>query len=298
MNKTHSVSEQFDLNEVTVAGVVQKLWGRSADVYARLRISQRGVLVEPEDALACYVTLRFADGRVGGDPITLQPGAALRVGGYLTHNWIDESLRKFLDGARASDFLESVPEDDLGAWRKISFRRSSAVLNVLVMTVLHVEAEGVEINQQEATAPNQATLEGIVAKQWQYQRDGGVTDLFARLAVYDAHTHVSEVEGNFGRPRRSPHYINVLFPEGKVAGHSIRLADKTRLRVSGQLRDLGQRVTLHDALIRTGRTSVAELINRLPGAECLHEIMTHWDGLHLRAEAAIIYTAGRPRKKK
>ena len=38
--------EQFDMHSATLAGVVQKLWGHNSDVFARLRVSRRGQLVE------------------------------------------------------------------------------------------------------------------------------------------------------------------------------------------------------------------------------------------------------------
>jgi hypothetical protein len=34
------------MNSATLAGVVQKLWGHNGDVFARLRVSRRGQLVE------------------------------------------------------------------------------------------------------------------------------------------------------------------------------------------------------------------------------------------------------------
>lgn len=278
--------EQFDLNSVTLTGVVQKLWGRSQDVYARLRVSQRGLAAEPEDAQACYVTLRFPDGNVAGAPLTLQPETLVRVCGYLTHTHVDESLRKFLEAAHAPEFLEHAPPEDLEAWRAVVFRRGSAVLNVL----------GLELSGGPLQACNQAALEGIVSRTWQYARSDRL-DLFARLAVYDPHTRIDESQpGNFGRPRRRPHYVNVLFPDGKVAGHELRLAEKSRLRVSGELRDQGQKVSLHEALLRTGDPKVIELISRLPCADDLHEISAQWESLHLLAQAVIVYTAGSRRK--
>ena len=300
--KSRSRSEQFDMNNVTVAGVLQKLWGRGEDVFARLRVSHRGLLVEPEDVHACYVTLRFPEGSVGGKPVTLQPNATIRVNGFLTHTQIDESIRKFLEVSGEPGFLDDVPPDDLDAWRNVGFRRRSAVLNVLYLSMLDTEGQVLEFadqgDEKSLDVFNQAALEGVIAQTWEYQRNGGV-DRFARLAVYDCHTRTEAREGNFGRPRRKPHYVTVLFPAGKTtSGHEVLLSEKSRIRVVGDLHDLGQRVTLHDALTRTGKSHVIELIQRLPGAERLHDISTQWETLHVRADAVIVYTAGRSRKKK
>lgn len=301
--KQTRIREQFDMNAVTVAGVVQKLWGRQADVFARLRISRRNLLVETEDAHASYVTLRFPNGSVGDSPITLQPGSIIRVGGFLTHNWINETLRHFLDAAQDTTFFDWVPTEDLVAWQEIAFRRSSAVLNVLYLGLLDENGltEGNYGNEEdfEPGTLNKVVLEGIVSgSKWSFVHDEGV-DEFARLATYDRHTRIDEKrEGNFGRPRRRPHYITVLFPSGKTTGgQPIQLAQKGRLRVVGQLSDRGQEITLHNALVRTGSQKAIELMQRLPGTDRLYEIVSQWEVLHVRADAAIIYTAGRPRKK-
>jgi hypothetical protein len=290
------------MNNVTVAGVLQKLWGRGRDVFARLRVSQRGLLAEPEDVHACYVTLRFPEGSVGGKPVTLQPNATVRVNGFLTHTEIDETIRKFLEAAGVPDLLNDVPPEDLDAWREIGFRRRSAVLNVLSLAMLDTEGQVLEAagqgDEMSLDILNQAALEGVIAQTWEYQRNGGV-DRFARLAVYDCHTRTEDREGNFGRPRRKPHYITVLFPAGKTTGgHEVQVSEKSRIRVVGELHDLGQRVTLHDALTRTGKSHIMELIQRLHGAERLHDISTQWETIHVRAGAVIVYTAGRSRKKK
>jgi hypothetical protein len=204
--------EQFDMNDVTVAGVFQKLWGRGGDVFARLRVSHRGLLVEPVDVHACFVTMRFPEGSVGGKPVTLQPNATIRVNGFLTHTQIDESIREFLELAGEPGFLDDVPSEDLDAWRNIGFRRRSAVLNVLNLSILNTEGQVLEVAGQldgmSLDILNQAVLEGVIVQTWEYQRNGGV-DRFSRLAVYDCHTRTEDREGNFGRPRRKPHYITV-----------------------------------------------------------------------------------------
>src|SRR5258708_23765525 len=101
---------------------------------------------------------------------------------------------------------------------------------------------------------NKVVIEGVVAKVWEYRRNAGkieTVDLFVRLAVYDDRTMIDENGvGNFGRPRRRPHYVNIRFPSGKTsAGTAIKISAKDRTRVVGQLRDQGKPVTLHEALL-------------------------------------------------
>ena len=113
--------ERFDLNSVVVAGTVIKLWGRGEDVFARLCVSTRGKIEETEDAFASYVNLRFPEGEVQGNPVSLSPGVQVRIAGFLTHTSYHERILKFLDTAGAKNFLEGVPEEDLAAWRNINF---------------------------------------------------------------------------------------------------------------------------------------------------------------------------------
>jgi hypothetical protein len=295
--------EHFDLNTVTVAGVVQKLWGHEGEVFARLRISRRDLLVETEDAHTSYVTLRFPEGCVGGSPITLQAQSIIRVGGYLCHHWIQETLRRFLETAGDQTFFEWVPADDLPAWQDVTFRRSSAILNVLYLGLLDengltTESHGSE-KDFEAGTLNRAVLEGIISgKRWSCIHDDGV-DEYARLAAYDRYTSIDKRRpGNFGQPLRRPHYVNVNFPDGKTSnGHEVQLPPKARLRIVGHLSDRGQQVTLHDALVRTGSKKAIALMQRLPGTERLHEISAQWETLHIRTDAAIVYTAGSPKSQ-
>jgi hypothetical protein len=196
-------NEQFDLNEANVAGVIQKLWGRASDVYARLRVSRCGRLVEPADAESSYVNLRFADGKVAGQDLSLGPADIVRVSGYLTHTEYNETLRKFLEAAGRPGFLKDVPEQDRPSWQAIAFKRVNTMFNVVDLKFIENNGKAAE---QEASV-NRTTIEGIVARQWKHSQD-----LYVRLAVYDLHTPISPVPGNFGRPRRKPHYRRAARP--------------------------------------------------------------------------------------
>ena len=268
--------EQFDMNSVQLAGVIQKLWPRNGDVFARLRISTRGQLVEDDDAQAVYANVRFSQGLVDNQPVTLQPGDVIRVTGYLTHTEYYESIHRFLELAKARTFLQDVPPEDLSAWRAISFRRRNIMVNV---RNLFEPAGNGELNQ--------VILEGIVYMRWEYS-----TDAFARLAIYDRYAPIPNgQEGKRGRPVRRPHYINIRFAEGKVAGRPVSLAPKMRLRVTGSLGEKGVSITLHQSLLETGDEKVIAILGRLPNADKTHEIQIQQENLHVDAQALITFSS-------
>jgi hypothetical protein len=285
--------EQFDLNQVVASGVIRSVWGKNNDVFARLALSLRGKLVETDDAFASYLTLRFADGMVGGQPISIQSGDVLKVQGYLVHREYQETLRKFLDEANAMSFLDYVAADDLPAWRLLTLERRNGLVNVRSMSQMDGNGRlaahfGEAIREKSA---NRAQVEGIVARVWEYRHDEGV-DLFARVAVYDEHTPVdSKRAGNFGRARRAAHYVTVRFANGRTSnGALIRLHQKMRLRVVGELRDKAQVVTLRDELLKLGSSEVAAMMQRVTDGGQLSEIKNHQESLHILASAAVVYS--------
>lgn len=267
--------EQFDINQVNLAGKIIRVWGRADDVYARLRVSNRGWLVEEDDAQSTYVTLRLPQGMVAGKAVTLGAGDVVKLSGFLTQHQIEISLRRFLDAAGEMEFIESVPPQDAPAWHAIVLRRNSNVLNVRTLA---------NASAGEEAKVNHVVLEGIVARRWDYPRDDKV-DRFVRLAIYDRWTRTMGGPYRRGLPRRLAHYVNVLLPDGLREPKP-----KQRLRVTGELRDRGRRVTLHEVLLGTGKAEIAELIQRLPYAERLHTIRAQWESLHVQAEAVILYS--------
>lgn len=293
-------SETFDLNTTQVAGVVQKLWPRSGDVYARLRISIRGRLMEEDDAQAIYVNLRFPMGQVNNQPITLQPGDAIRVSGFLTHNEYFETIHHFLQAAHADSFLEGVPAEDLPAWQAITFRRVNIMFNVRGLALIKPDGkvapgpqlieEEDELSMVDGKALNQVAVEGIVARRWEY-----ADHLFMRLAVYDRFTPLQRGgnTGNRGRPRRKPHYITIRFLDGKVAGRSVMAQLKNRLRITGTIGEQATKVTLHQALLETGKEEVIALLGRLPNADKLQEIQAQQESLYVNALSLVAYSGRR-----
>ena len=277
--------EQFDMNSATLAGVVQKLWGHNGDVFARLRVSRRSQLVEMEDARSSLINLRFTNGMVGDQDLSMQPGDVVRVTSYLSHSEFDETIRNFLEAARKPDFLDNVPREDLPAWQAIAFKRVNTMFNVETLELL-------DSQKQEGGVINRVVLEGPIARQWTHSED-----IYLRLAVYDSHTRVTKEKGNYGRPRRLPHYLTILLPGGKTTGGRQVVANvKDRLRVTGELQDHGYRRTLHEMLLATGSSAVMELLQRLPNAGDLHTISAQQESLHVVASAVIVYASAGSRQ--
>jgi hypothetical protein len=288
--KRNAPKERFDLNSVVVAGTIIKLWGRGEDVFARLRVSSRGKIEEAEDAFVSYVNLRFPEGEVQGNPVSLSPGVQVRITGFLTHTSYHERILKFLDAAGAKSFLDSVPDDDLTAWRNINFLRRNAMLNVLGIHWIGSDAEFGKKKLAESKENNIVSLEGIVARLWEYSHKEGV-HLFARLACYDKWAPiVPGKEDHFGRPHRKPHYLTIKLPNGKAGGVPVKLEKKMRVRVSGKMADLGGRVTLRENLLDIGSEEVIKLLGRLPNADKLGEISAQQSSLHIEAEALVVYS--------
>jgi len=290
--------EQFDLNQIIATGVIHSVWGNSGDVFARVGLSTRDLLDEKDDTFTAYATLRFADGMVGGVPVTLQPGDILTVQGYLVHRNYTESLRKFLEDADAIHFLDSVDPKDLPAWRTLALERRNGIVNVLSMTFRTPDGEAADHFGEPLASRDlsRSSVEGIVSRAWEYRNEEGV-DLFVRLAVYDPHTPVdAKSKGNFGRPRRLAHYVNIRFPLGKTAsGAPVHITQKMRIRVVGQLRDKAQVVTLREVLFKTGSRAVIEMMQRVSDAERMSEIKNQQESLHIRAQAVVVYSAGHRR---
>jgi hypothetical protein len=278
-------AESFDLNQVQLAGLITSTWAKRSDVFARLRVG--------EDKHGVHVTLRIADGMIGDDLVSLQPGDHVEMKGYLIQHEYYESIRKFLEEASASSFLDSVDLADLDSWRKLLFRRRNALVNVLSMRLLAGNKPLAEFGPAaEVRYANRASVEGVVARVWEYPHSGGV-DLFARLAVYDEHTRIEPgAEGNFGRPRRQSHFVTVRFLNGKTGvGIPIRLKLKARIRVVGELRDKAQVVSLHEELLGIGLPHIPEIMGRVVNAERMSEIHNVQESLHVVAEACIAYSS-------
>jgi hypothetical protein len=208
------------------------------------------------------------------------------VTGYLSHTEFDETIRRFLEAADKPEFLDCVPPEDLAGWQAIAFKRVNTMFNVETLELL-------DGTKPESSGINRIVLEGVLAQQWTHAED-----VYLRLAVYDQHTAVTGEAGNFGRPRRRPHYITALLPGGKTTGgREVQVHVKDRLRITGELHDRGYRRSLHELLLATGSSSFTDLLQRLPNADNLHTISAQQESLHVVASSVIVYASAGSRHK-
>ena len=85
--------ERFDANQVELSGVVTRIWARRGDVFARLDTSS----AQQQDSSALLrCTLRFPNGLVNGQEVSLLKGDGLHLTGYLEDLPGEETLRDFL----------------------------------------------------------------------------------------------------------------------------------------------------------------------------------------------------------
>jgi len=313
--KPRRTREQFDLNSVVLTGQIMKLWGRSGDVYARLRISTRDRLVEPDDEFVRFANVRFPQGGARGHELPLQGDEIVRLTAFIVHTGFQESIRRFLDLAGASDFLDKVPKEDLSLWRGITFRRTNAMLNVrraallspsgqMLETTADNRAEEAEneldpdnIDVGQVQPINRVVVEGVVAKLWSVQtRSADLPDQMVRLAVYDRTTPIERGDpgdgGSYGRPRRKPHYVNVLLPGGMTTtGRPVSVRLKDRVRVTGQIGSRFWAITLREALVHTGVSEIIEAMQRVGNqTDRLDMITINQEATHVEAQAIIKYS--------
>lgn len=288
---TTKFKERFDMNSVFAQGVVQRLWGRGGDVFARLRIP-----ADSDSKKVTFITVRFPAGRVAETPVTLSAGIEIKLGGFLTQTKFNESILKALDAAGEREFLANVPADDKDAWLQINFLRRNAMLNVLAAEWTEADLALGETDifaEFEGETRSGIALEGVIASTWEYAHDEGV-HLFARLACYDKYApQVTGKADRFGRPRRQPHYVTIKLENGRVDGFPVKLGKKMRVLVRGTLEDQGTRANLREQLLDTGRSEVIELMSRLPNADRLSEISSQQNSIHIAAKSLIVYSDAR-----
>jgi hypothetical protein len=266
-------AEQFDLNRVELQGSLQRIWERSGSVYFRLEISGE-LRIDTETLPPQHATCRLASDITGQVPFSLLPGDPVKVVGYLVDSPYKETLQQFLASARVPDFLSSTP--DKGAWEAVQVPRISTLVETL---------EVAAPTHEHTVSPNQAVVQGVVVKVW--ERSGNV---LARLAMYDAHTRLTGQNGNRNRPRRIPHYITVLFPEGRVGSRLIHFEPKTRLRVAGSLLIQPYRETLREILLRS-RNLV--LLEGLANSDRAADISAQREATYVVAQSAIVFASAR-----
>lgn len=268
-----ALTEKFDINSASIAGVVYGVWGRGEDIFARIALDEDGV---------AFATARFAGGQVAGKLISLHPGMKITAQGYLSQNEYKESLHHFMDDAKERSALDLVASEDRAAWEALAFPRRNTILNVTAARIGEIEFG--RLNGGETT-----TVEGIVSRVWDYPHPSGV-DLFARLAVYDEHTRIEQNRDERGRVYRSPHYVTICIDNGQVMGFPIKLRAKQRMRVSGYLRERSYKTSLHEEILKLGKPEYVEMLQRVRDVERFSEISTTQRTLHVAAQSVVIYS--------
>ena len=260
------MNEHFDANQVALAGTITRIWARGADIYARL--DARPADEDNSLPTALRATLRLAGGQINGQEVTLLKGDRVRVLGYLADSTLDERLEDFLKKAGKLDWLKEMPE--------LAATQAQARRN---MTCLIPES----LERLSAPAQlNTARLEGVVVKCWDFNHSR-----FARLAVYDKNTRLSDEIGKNGLPRRTPHYVNIFFPQAQVGGREILLHAKERIRVSGQLVDRPYSEELRTFLLDAKQ---AEVLSRLPNSDDVAELRIRRSSGMVQVEAMIVFS--------
>lgn len=311
-------AERFDLNSVIVKGQVTKIWARGSDVYARLRILSNEPNEDGENENSRFANIRLPQGTIHGQDLSLQGNEILHLSAFILHTSFEETLRRFLDLADASDFLSIVPKSDLKLWRDIVFFRQNAMLNVRRAVMLNPEngktlhsflpqrivgspldPDNIDVERND-TPTNKVIIEGIAAKIWEIpRRSSPIPDKMVRIAVYDRFAPIDrdpEAQGSFGLPRRRPHYVNIFLPAGKTTtGYDVDIDLKDRIRVTGQIGSLSWTITLREALVDIGSSTVAAAMQRLgEHTDMLDRIATQQEAAHVEANAIIKYSSGFP----
>jgi primosomal replication protein N len=269
--------ERFDCNQVELVGFVTKIWARSTgDIFTRLTIGEDSGDEKDQpasDAVDAHLTLLLQGGQVKGKDISLIKGDVVQVNGYLHDMAQWETLADFLLKARQMSLMERIPE--------LSKAMDACVKRILTCVI----PDSLEVLVSGTTQVNLrclARLEGVVAKVWEY---GG--HLFARLAVYDQHTLTTNMPGNNGRLRRTPHYVTVQFTNGQVDGRAVHLKPKDRIRVTGTLGNRVYSENLRTFLISAHK---ADALANLSDGQAPDDVWTVYVQTCLVAQKMIQYT--------
>lgn len=276
--------EQFDINVARVTGRVQRSWSRSGHTFLRLAITALVEDAEGEEPATRthFITGRIENGMIHNLLVTLMPGDLVTVTGYLADAPYDESIREFLSDAKQAGRVDTFPNPE--AWDQVRIKRVNTRFEILELVVLADEGE-------QDMGANSAQVEGVVATTW--RRRG---DLYARIAIYDPWTPVMDgVVGKNGHPRRKPHYITVVFPEGRVAGRAVALNEKNRIRVIGEVSMRLYRETLRELLLHAGKISL--LVTDIPDGDIVGQIKAVRSATYVVARSAQIFGAYNARRK-
>lgn len=173
--------EQFDINQVEVAGTIKKIWSHGdLDIWLRLEI--------PSGEQTRRITLRIPEGMIAGEMIPLQKGEIITVSGILVNSPWEELLTKFLENA-------DIPQERIAELniKGKEIKRMSTRVDVITL----------EKRERLPEEPLKTVhIQGLVINTWTYSGNN-----YARLAVYDEHTKIIKYRQPF--PKRESHYVTI-----------------------------------------------------------------------------------------
>jgi hypothetical protein len=200
-------AEHLHSNAVRISGTITKIWLQDQNILCKLK----SITGDKPN----YLTLFFPDGKpAAGQPISLAPNLRLLVTGFLRNMDYKESYAQVLQRE---------------GWPKLIEPGDEAIVVKQSTTQLVVETcEAAPVDDL-----NEASLSGIVAKVW---RRPHLADVYASLAVYDAHTTITDESARRGLPRRIAHYVRLAFPGGVTTdGLKVNLEPRRLVIVSGSI---------------------------------------------------------------
>ena len=255
------MKERFDINQVQISGVIQKIWDYAQDIFLRLRFKPEG---ERSDR---YVTLRIPDGMIAGQLISLQPKELIQVDGHLVDTPYTEDMRQFFKDTKATHILENA--QNKANWLDVKVKRIGTQIDVQALAPVNRDPQ-----------LNLAMVQGIAVRVWR-----GGADMFVRLAMYDEFSPILE-QLKDKLPRRKPHYITLRFIDGKAGDKKVHIKKRQRLRASGHLHIRFYKQSLENVLKRAGRE---ELLETIPTHQA-DEVTALRDSLYVVAESVTLFT--------
>ncbi len=256
-------SETFHSNTITLTGTIQAVREsidhetptNDPDIVLTLAVTDRYAPDERRDPTptrkrpAHTITLRLPQGKpLDGCPLSLSPRQRVRVTGYLRNHAETLSLLRVWTSLKLFDRLQ--PNDDA---------------HLLKSNDTHVIVESLtplsDPLTPEAFDENTLILSGIAQRIWtarsSLRSETAAPDVCVRLATYDRHAAIippdqvgSRRRDPLGQlPTRQAQHTTLRFPGGgTLGGESINLSPNAVLRVSGYLRSVPYRQSLHEIL--------------------------------------------------
>ncbi len=258
--------ELFHPNTITLTGTIQAVHESSDQgistlepdivltlaVYDRYAPSERRDPASATKRPAHTITLRLPHGRLlDGSALSLSPRQRVRVTGYLRDHLEHLSLQ------RIWAYLKLLERAQLGDDTRLL---KTSVTHVIVESLTPLP----DPLAADAYDENLLNLSGLAQRIWvpagaRSRSDRGAPDVCVRFATYDRHAEIIPPD-QVGTRRRDPlgqlptrqaHYTTLRFPNGRTLnGERIALSPNAVLRVTGYVRSIPYRQSLHEILTR------------------------------------------------